>query len=479
MKVTASFDPVTRVEGHLLVEVEFDTVNGIQQVVNVQAGGVMFRGIENILVGRDPRDAQHITQRICGVCPVAHGMAAVKALDAACGVAVPANARIMRNLVNAANFIESHILHFYLLALPDFIAGPAMPPWQAEWNVDRRFDQKASDTLMAGYLKALEMRRKGHEMGALFGGRLPHPPAYIAGGFTANPRPERIANYRAYLNELIGFIQDRYIPDAEQLASQYSDYLGLGRGYGNLLAYGVFELDDAGGDQLLAGGHVVEGSATPLPLDAASIAEHVTHSWFKNNTDGLHPASGQTKAVDPASKTYAYSWLKAPRYEGRPYEVGPLARMWINGDYRNGISVMDRHLARAREAMKIAMAAREWLDELIPEGPVYQPPTVPDAAASMGLTEAPRRALGHWLGISDGRISHYQVISPTTWNASPRDNRGILGPLEEALLGTPVQNVDQPIEVMRVIHSFDPCLDCAAHVVKPKHKSNVLKLGGL
>ena len=258
MKVTASFDPVTRIEGHLLVEVEFDTVNGIQQVVNVQAGGVMFRGIENILVGRDPRDAQHITQRICGVCPVAHGMAAVKALDAACGVTVPANARIMRNLVNAANFIESHILHFYLLTLPDFIAGPAMPPWQAEWNVDRRFDPKASEALLAGYLKALEMRRKGHEMGALFGGRLPHPPAYIAGGFTANPRPERIAGYRAYLNELIGFIQDRYMPDAELLASQYSDYLGLGRGYGNLLAYGVFDLDDTGERQLFAGGHVVE-----------------------------------------------------------------------------------------------------------------------------------------------------------------------------------------------------------------------------
>ncbi len=478
MKVTASFDPVTRIEGHLEVEVEFDTVNGIQQVVNVRASGLLFRGIENILLGRDPRDAQHITQRICGVCPVAHSMAAVKALDAACGVTVPADARILRNLVNAANFIESHILHFYLLALPDFIAGPAMPPWQAEWNVDRRFDEKTSKALLTGYLKALEMRRKGHEMGALFGGRLPHPPAYVAGGFTATPRPERIATCRAYLNDLIAFIQDRLIPDAELLASQYDDYLHVGRGYGNLLAFGVFELDDTGNGKLLAAGHVVEGSATPLPLDPAAVTEHVTHSWFKNTTDGLPPASGQTKAIDPASKDYAYSWLKAPRYEGRPYEVGPLARMWVNGDYRRGISVMDRHLARASEALKIALAARNWLEELVPEGPVYEPPTVPESATSMGLTEAPRGALGHWLGIAAGRISHYQVISPTTWNVSPRDHKGILGPLEEALLGTPVQNTDQPIEVMRVIHSFDPCLDCAAHVVKPKHQSNARKLGG-
>ncbi|MBM4028651.1 MAG: nickel-dependent hydrogenase large subunit, partial [Planctomycetes bacterium] len=165
----------------------------------------------------------------------------------------------------------------------------------------------------------------------------------------------------------------------------------------------------------------------------------------------------------PASKSNAYSWLKAPRYSGRPCEVGPLARMWINGEYAHGVSVMDRHLARAQEALKIAQAAQRWLEELVPDGPVYTPPVIPAMATGMGLTEAPRGALGHWLGISGGRISQYQVITPTTWNASPRDNKGILGPMEEALLGTPVQNPEKPIEVMRVIHSFDPCLDCAVH----------------
>lgn len=479
MKVTASFDPVSRIEGHLGVEVEFDTVNGVRQVVNVRAGGMLFRGFENVLIGRDPRDAQHITQRICGVCPVAHGMAAVKALDAACGAAIPTNARIMRNLVHAANFIESHILHFYLLTLPDFIAGPAMPPWQADWSIDRRFGQETTAALMAGYLKAIEMRRKAHEMGALFGGRMPHPPAYIPGGFTANPRPERIASFRAHLNELIGFIQDRYLPDAELLGSQYGDYFTVGRGYGNLLSFGVFDLDDSGAGRLFLSGHAAEGALQPQSLDAAVVTEHVTHSWFKDKTDGLHPASGQTKPLDPVSKDYAYSWLKAPRYDGRPCEVGPLARMWITGEYTRGVSVMDRHLARAKEALKVALAARDWLAELEPDGPVYQPPTLPASAASAGLTEAPRGALGHWLEISDGRISHYQVITPTTWNVSPRDHRGLLGPLEEALLGTPVQDVDKPIEVMRVIHSFDPCLDCAAHVIKPGNNSKTLRQGSL
>jgi len=463
MKVTASFDPVSRIEGHLGVEVDFDTVGGVQQVVNVRVGGLLFRGFENILIGRDPRDAPHITERICGVCPVAHGMAAVKALDRACGVTVPANARIMRNLVQAANFIESHILHFYLLTLPDFIAGPAMPPWQTDWAIDRRFDAKATEALLAGYLKAIEIRRKTHEMGALFGGRMPHPPAYVAGGFTANPRPERISNFRDYLNELIAFIQDRYLPDADTLASRYGDYFALGRGHANLLSYGAFDLDDQDTQKLFTGGQILDGLRDPQPIDVASITEHVTYSWYQAKTTGLNPAAGKTTAVDPATKSTAYSWLKAPRYGGKPYEVGPLARMWINGEYTHGISVMDRHLARAREAWKIAQTAREWLEELVPEGPVCNPPVIPPSASGVGLTEAPRGALGHWLGISGGAISSYQVITPTTWNASPRDNKGVLGPLEEALLGTPVEDTSKPVEVMRVIHSFDPCLDCAVH----------------
>jgi hydrogenase large subunit len=463
VKITASFDPVSRLEGHLGVEVEFDTLDGVQQVVDVRASGLLFRGFENILIGRDPRDAPLITQRICGVCPVAHGLAAVKALDAACGAIVPTNARIMRNLVHAANFIESHLLHFYLLTLPDFISGPAKPPWQADWSIDRRFDPHATQALMTGYLKALEIRRKAHEMGALFGGKMPHPAAYVPGGFTAMPRAERIRDFRGYVDELIAFIRERYLPDTELLAAKYGDYFAIGRGYANLLAFGAFDLDDVGLRRLFTGGHILEGSHDPEPIEAASITEHVTYSWYQAKTTGLNPAAGKTTAVDPASRTSAYSWLKAPRYAGKPYEVGPLARMWINGEYTNGISVMDRHLARAKEAMKIAQAARDWLAEVAPEGPVHHPPTLPPSAAGLGLTEAPRGALGHWLGIAGGVISQYQVITPTTWNASPRDDKGALGPLEEALLGTPVENPDEPVEVMRVIHSFDPCLDCAVH----------------
>jgi hydrogenase large subunit len=462
---TLVIDPVTRLEGHLKIEVEVDTVGGKQQVVDAFATGTLFRGFEVLLINRPPEDAQHITQRICGVCPVPHGMAAVTALDRAYKVTVPPNARILRNLVLGANFIQSHILHFYHLAALDFIDGPNMPPWQPSWQADKRLDAGATAALVNNYVKALEMTRKAHEMGALFGGRMPHPPAYIPGGFTATPRAERISKFQAYLGELLGFIQGVYLKDVDALGKAYPDYFSIGRGPGNLLAFGVFDTDDTGARKLLRQGRIVNGYPTVQRFDVRQITEEVTHSWYQETPSALNPASGVTAPQYP--KAEAYSWLKAPRYGGAPYEAGPLARMWVNGDYQRGISVMDRHLARAQETLKITAAMRDWVGQLNAGGPVYAPSSPPASASSFGLTEAPRGALGHWLQIGNGKISRYQVVTPTCWNASPRDRAGKRGPIEEALIGTPVANLDQPVEVVRVIHSFDPCLSCAVHVLRP------------
>ncbi|MCX7048501.1 MAG: nickel-dependent hydrogenase large subunit [Candidatus Sumerlaeota bacterium] len=476
MEILAAIDPVTRLEGHLKVEIKINKVNGTQQVVDAHATGALFRGFEDLLIGRDPRDAAHITERICGVCPVAHGLASVRAQDNAYGVAsIPTNARLMRNLVHGANFVDSHITHFYLLSALDFIEGPGMPPWQPNWKGDRRLTKAQNDALVGHYLTAIAMRRKGQEMGATFGGRVPHPPAYIAGGFTANPRPERIAAATAYLAEIIPFIQNTYIPDAELLATAYKDYLSIGRGNGNLLSYGVFDTNDAGTTQLLSSGFAANGSKTPAAFNAAAITEDVTFSWFDNSANGQSPSASQTTPQNP--KAGAYSWLKAPRYQGKACEVGPLARMWMSGFYRNGVSVMDRHLARAHEALRVAQAMQTWVSQLNSTGAVYNKPTVPASGTGVGLTEAPRGALGHSMQITAGVLSRYQVISPTTWALSPRDSKGQLGPCEEALLGTPVQNADEPIEVLRVIHSFDPCLDCAAHIIKPNGDVQVIKTG--
>ncbi len=465
-------DPVSRIEGHLKVEVVLDTVNGRQVVVDAKATGTLFRGIETILLNRNPQDAPDITQRICGVCPVSHALAASSALENAARMTVPANARILRNLVLGANFLQSHILHFYVLSALDFVDGPAMPPWQPSWNADKRVAGNNAQSLVEHYVQALDIRRKCHEMGALFGGRLPHPPSFVAGGFTTSLRSDRIEKFRQYLAEISNFIRDVYIPDVNKVGVAYQDYFQIGAGCRNLIAYGVFDQDDAGNTKLLRRGLAQNGSTAIKALDVKNITEKVTYSWYADSSNNLNPANGVTQPVFPKSED-AYSWLKAPRYLDQPYEAGPLARMWVNGSYQHGISVMDRHLARAEEAVKIADAMRLWLDQLQAGSPAYRSFTTPASGAGIGLTEAPRGALGHWHRITSSKTSRYQIITPTCWNASPRDGRGVRGPIEQALMGTPVENAEEPIEVVRVIHSFDPCLSCAVHVMRPGNASKV------
>jgi hydrogenase large subunit len=470
-------DPVTRIEGHMKVQVTIDTVSGKQQVTDAQCTGTQFRGFEKILVGRDTKDAPFITQRICGVCPVSHATAASLAIEHAAGVTVPTNARILRNLVLGANFIQSHILHFYLLAALDYITPPASAPWTPVWNIDL-MRSSSMQQIATNFTTAVTMRRQAHEMAAIFAGRMPGLSAIQAGGFTTKPTASMISSFNGYLNTLINFINNNYVPDVQLLSSTYSDYHQIGKGPGNLIAYGVFDLDNnASPSRLLKRGVVYSSNQTAVKtLSTASITESVTNSWYDNSTNNLNPTKGTTVTVDPATKTSAYSWLKAPRYSTRPCEAGPLARMWINGDYRQGISVMDRHMARALEAQKIADAMITWLDQLTVGGSEYTAVTTPFSKSGEGLTEAPRGALGHWMSSAANTtlapngmasVSNYQIITPTCWNASPKDTNGVRGPLEQALIGTPVSNAAQPVEVLRVVHSFDPCMSCAVHVMHP------------
>jgi hydrogenase large subunit len=456
------------VEGHLEIEVTVDTVGGKQQVVAAKSAGTMFRGFEIILQGRDPRDAVQYTQRICGVCPISHGMAAALGLESAFGVVAPDNGRILRNLVLGANYVQSHILHFYHLAALDFIDTSAVPavnmsPWIPRFSTPDMVSGSTAGALVGHYVQALAMRRKAHQMGAIFGGKLPCTATFVAGGNTEVPTAGSIANFRTLLTELRDFINTVYVPDVLAVAAAFPEYYNIGRGPGNLLAYGVFDLNATGTQKLLGRGRYTRGAYGTV--DTNQIREYVKYSWYTAASGNLPPVSGVT--VPSATKNGAYSWLKAPRYTDLPHEVGALARMWVNGDYRQGISVLDRHAARALECKKVADAMDGWLNQLTTTGPVYTPKPVPQTATGMGLTEAPRGALGHWMQISRGAISRYQIVTPTAWNASPRDDRNQLGPIEQALVGTPVLNTDQPIEVLRVVHSFDPCLSCAVHMVRP------------
>lgn len=452
-------DPVTRLEGHLKVEV---TVEG-GKVVAAEAAGTMYRGFETILAGRDPRDAVYITQRICGVCPVSHATAAAVALDDACGAEVPKNGRLIRNLILGGNFLQSHIIHFYNLSLPDYAQFPAIPPFTHHYTGDYRLNKDANDRLVGNYFKALEIRRKCHEMVAIFGGKMPHQVAIIAGGTTINASPEKIAAYRGLLAEIAAFVDNEYQEDARLLANAYSDYFQVGQGSGNFLSYGAFPMDDAGREKLFAAGILLDGKASGV--DIGKVTEDASHSWYGKSADG---APTQTNTDAQYGKAGAYSWVKAPRYGGAVCEVGPLARMIVSGRYNAGVSAMDRIVARMLESRIITKALAGWLDELDPSGPCQADVEIPYDASGVGLVEAPRGALGHWVTINGHKIERYQAVVPTTWNASPRDGGEKPGALEQALIGLPVADNANPLSVVRTVHSFDPCLACAVHVISPE-----------
>lgn len=478
---TIRIEPVTRLEGHLDIEVE---VEG-GQVVNAKSSGTMFRGFEIILKDRDPRDAPILTQRICGVCPISHAMASTLNLEAAFGVFPPDNGRILRNLVLGANFIMSHILHFYHLAALDYINTEGivdMSPWMPRYETPDMVTGDIATALVGHYVQALEIRRKAHQMGAIFGAKLPCTSTFVPGGCTEVVTAEKVSDFSALLTELQSFIDGVYIPDVLTAAGAFSNYFNIGVGCGNLLAYGVFDLNATGTTKLLARGRYTDGA--PETVNPEKITEDVQYSWY-SSPSGLNPAAGETEP--DLYKSGAYSWLKSPRYLGEVHEVGPLARMFVS--YLAGeptvkelvdsvldpfgapvsalFSVLGRHAARALESKFVADSMAEWLYELVVGAPVYNYSPIPTYATGMGLTEAPRGALGHWIEISDSKISRYQIITPTNWNASPKDDNGQMGPIEQALIGTPVADPDKPIELLRVVHSFDPCLACSVHVIRP------------
>jgi hydrogenase large subunit len=467
MPTTIRVDPLTRIEGHLGVEVTVDSVGGTQQVVDARCSGTAFRGFETILVNRDPRDAVHYTQRICGVCPTSHAMAASLSLEAAFANPAPTNGRILRNLVLGADHIQSHVLHLYHLAALDYINTTGildLAPWTPRYVTPDMIGRPTADALVDHYRQALAIRRKAHQMGAIFGAKLPCTATFVCGGSTEAVTSDKISAFRSLLNEIRAFIDNVMLPDTLAVAGAFPQYYQIGRGCGNLLSFGVFDLDNAGATKLLSRGRLTDG--TLQTVDTNAITEYVKYSWYTAESGNLPPASGVT--VPYVDKPGAYTWDKAPRYLSKPHEAGPLARMWVNGDYRNGISAMDRLAARTYETKKVADAMDAWLNQLVVGGTTVTNKAVPATGVGVGLTEAPRGALGHWLQITNSKISRYQVITPTAWNVSPMDDADVKGPIEQALIGTPVADVNQPIEVLRVVHSFDPCLACTVHMVRPR-----------
>ena len=501
-------DPVSRIEGHLRIEVVLDG----NTVKEAKSAGTMFRGFEVLLRGRHPVDAQRITQRVCGVCPTAHASASTHALDAAFGISdrIPDNGRILRNLILGANILQSHILHFYhlaaidyvdvaavadyegdnddLRAVRDFIVRGRLAPFVPRYEGDYRLPKAINVAATAHYARALGIRKMCHEMLAVFGGKMPHNTGMLPGGVSMGPSTSRIAAFMGRLDQIRQFVNSCWVPDVLAVAGAYADHCAIGDGSRGYLTYGNFEQTTSiaplkGRGRYFQPGVLIDGEVRDV--DVALITEAVTHSRFEGNGP-IHPLHEQT--IPAPTKDGAYSWLKSPRYDGKVVEVGPLAAMLVN--YHRGHervvaevnaalaalgagpealhSVMGRHLARALHGKIIADKMFDWLAELKPGEPCCCPWEVPESGEGAGMVDAPRGAVAHFVRIRDYKIENYQLVVPTTWNASPQDDNDVPGPMEQSLIGTVVRDPENPFEVVRIVRSFDPCLACAVHMVTPK-----------
>jgi len=516
-------DPITRIEGHLKLEVEID--NG--EVKDAWTSGTLFRGFEIMLKDRDPRDAWHLTQRICGVCPTSHAHASAQCLDDAFGVTIPTNGRIIRNIVEGAQFVHSHILWFYHLAALDYVDVPSAlsaktsdpellavqarlktfvdsgqlgPFANGYWGHPAyKLPPEVNLLAVSHYLEALEMQAKAAHLSAILGGKMPMTMTSPPGGSSHVPTVDEITQLVFRLTELQDFIDNKFIPDVLTVAPYYikEGYAGIGMGHGNYLSWGVFE--DSSLDpnkRFLPRGALFADTGLELhDVAPEDVTEDTSRAWYNGDTP-LNPTEGVT---DPNYTGYdtddRYTWAKAPRLKGKPMEVGALSRMLVA--YASGqptaraliddtlvkigatgkpevlFSVIGRIAARALECKMIADEMTNWVLELggnIKAGDtkVFEDHEVPQSGKGIGLWEAPRGSLGHWIDIENQKINNYQCVVPTTWNVCPRDGDGVRGPIEEALVGTPVADASRPIEILRVVHSFDPCLACTVHVIDPQ-----------
>ena len=459
-------NPVTRISGFMEIEVVVED----RKIVDAKTKGLMFRGFEMMLNGRSPLDAIYYTERICGICSTAHGLAATLALEQALRVEPTIQGRYLRDFMHGCEFLQNHIRHFYQFTVPDFVKMPEeYPLYQTNFR-DFRLPETINDILVRHYFDSLPLSRSAHQLLALFGGKAPHTHGVFVGGTTARIDANNVAKCRSILREIGEFIENVMIPDVGMLARYYPDYYLNGKGYGNFLSYGCFDRYPDLGTLYLDPMAEVNGELRLL--EPGKITEEIDFSWYTDQVDSYTPM--ETIPIADQNKPEAYSFIKASKMEGLNFESGPLARQWLSGEYRQGISTMDRYIARVFEARKIVEILNTLLDNMVP-GPTGQEAySIPEAAEGAGLIDTTRGALGHWLKIDNSLISFYQVITPSVWNLSSHGNDGLPGTAEQALIGTELADEDKPSEIGRIIRSFDPCVSCATHVFYPNKESKLI-----
>jgi len=565
-------DPVTRIEGHMRVEVNLDSNNVIRNAVST---GTMWRGLEVILKGRDPRDAWAFTERICGVCTGTHALTSCRAVEDALGIDIPENANSIRNLMQLTLQVHDHLVHFYHLHALDWVdvvsalkadpkktselaqsisswpnsspgyfrdiqnrlkkfveSGQLGPFMNGYWgNPAYKLPPEANLMAVTHYLEALDFQKEIVKIHTIFGGKNPHPNWLVGGmpcainldgvGAVGAVNMERLNLVKSIIDRTIEFVDQVYLPDLVAIASFYKDWTyGGGISSMSLLSYGDIPdvaNDYSAGNLLLPRGAIINGDLSKIHevdlRDPEEIQEFVSHSWYKyaDETKGLHPWDGVTEPnfvlgqntkgtrtrVESFDEEGKYSWIKSPRWRGHAMEVGPLARYVIGyvqgkAEFKEPVdkllkdlglpppaifSTLGRTAARGLEASWAAHKMLYFYNKLIANIKAgdtatanvekWDPSTWPKEVKGVGFTEAPRGALGHWIKIKDGKIDNYQAVVPTTWNGSPRDHKGQIGAFEASLMNTPVAKADEPLEILRTLHSFDPCLACSTHVMSP------------
>ncbi|HZV81828.1 MAG TPA: nickel-dependent hydrogenase large subunit [Geobacteraceae bacterium] len=552
MSKRITLDPITRIEGHLRIDVE---VNG-GKVEKAWSSAQMWRGIETILKGKDPQDAWSLAQRFCGVCTTVHAISSIRSVENALKVEVPMNAQYIRNIMIAQHSVQDHIVHFYHLSALDWVdivsalkADPkkaaqiaqSISDWPGNSEKEFKAVQDKLKAFVAGgklgifasgywghpamklppeinliatahYLKALDYQRKAAQAVAILGGKNPHIQNLVVGGVAtavnlenmATLNMERIAYLRTLMEETRDFVQKVYYPDMIAIASAYKEWFKYGAGVTNYLAVPEFPEDTKNTQFGLSGGVFFGGDLSTFKAITThqdqylinNISEGVAHAWYEGSATH-HPWEGETKPeYTDFQENGKYSWCKSPRFDGKPVQVGPPAQLFaayasgnpkvkklVDSTCRSiGIQVKDLHStmgrlgARAVRAHLLSDMSIEYLDKLVANlgkgDKTYANHTeIPKGEyKGVGFHEAPRGTLSHWMVIDDKKIKNYQAVVPSTWNASPRDEKGNMGPYEASLVGNPVAQEDKPLEVLRTIHSFDPCIACAVHTIDPEGK---------
>jgi hydrogenase large subunit len=555
-------DPITRIEGHLRIDVEVND----GKVSKAWSSGQMWRGIEKILVGRDPREAWTYTQRFCGVCTTVHAITSVRAVENALGLEVPVNAQLIRNIIQTAHAVQDHIVHFYHLSAVDWVdvvsaldADPVATAKLAEslsdWSLNGPHEMKAVQERLktfvgsgqlgpfasgywghpamklppevnllavAHYLQALDVQNYANKIVAILGGKSPHIQNVAVGGVSnsiGHDAPsvlniERLMLIKGFIDKLDHFVKSTYMTDVPAVGAFYLDWAGIGGGVNNYLTVPDCPQDTKGTIFDLPGGYIENadlGSMKPIKtFDDAyfreGVAESSKHAWYEGDK-ALHPFDGETEPqYTDFQDEGKYSWVKAPTFYGKRAEVGPLADVLVGvasghegyTKYLNQSldilkavsknpdiplaavhSTIGRHAARAvRCGVMMDTLVSQWqkLVDNIGTGDLdtFNAPVFPKGEIKgVGFHQAPRGALSHWVVIEDAKIKNYQAVVPSTWNAGPRDSDGQAGPYEASLMDNPIADPERPLEVLRTVHSFDPCIACAIHMVDTEQREIV------